>query len=152
MANDDSVTISFRLNLNREEDMEIQRFLEDDTTKFCYGDKSKFIKKALIRAIQGIKQEEFKDSLLCEISTQRVSLQTSISEEADRIINAIKLIVKGETEKLAETSVVKEKPTVTGMTEPKLEVTPESALCFGEIPEASDEDVSDDVMAFLEDL
>lgn len=152
MANDDSVTISFRLNLNREEDMEIQRFLENDTIKFCYGDKSKFIKKALIRAIQGIKREEIKDGLICEMSTQRISLQAAISEEADRIINAIRLIVKGESEKLAETSVVKEKPTVTGVTESKLEVTPESDPCFGEIPEASDEDVSDDVMAFLEDL
>lgn len=152
MAKNDSVTISFRLNLNREEDMEIQRFLEDGTTKFCYGDKSKFIKSALIRTIQVIKQEEFKDSIMCEMSTQRASLQTAMSEEADRIISAIKLIVEDEVEKLAGTSVIKEKPTDPKMIEPTLEAVPESASCFGEIPEASDEDVSDDVMAFLEDL
>ncbi len=152
MAKDDSVTISFRLNLNREEDMEIQRFLEDDTTKFCYGDKSKFIKKALIRAIQGIKQEELKDSLMCEMSTQRISLQAVMSEEADRIIGAVKLIVKDEVEKLAGMQTIKEKQTVSEMAEPKMEEVKKSAPCFGEIPEASDEDVSDDVMAFLEDL
>ena len=28
----------------------------------------------------------------------------------------------------------------------------ESTTCFGEIPEATDEDVSDDVMAFLDEL
>lgn len=81
--------------------MEIQRFLEDGTTKFCYGDKSKFIKSVLIRTIQVIKQEEFKDSLMCEMSTQTASLQTAMSEEADRIISAIKLIVEDEVEKLA---------------------------------------------------
>ena len=57
MANEDSVTVSFRLNLNREEDWEIHRYLEDETAMFCFGDKSKFIKKALIRTIRGIKQE-----------------------------------------------------------------------------------------------
>lgn len=152
MANDDSVTICFRLNLNREEDMEIQRFLEDDTTKFCYGDKSKFIKKALIRAIQGIKQEELKDSLMCEMGTQRISLQADMSGEADRIIGAIKLIVEDEVEKLYGMQTIKEKQTVSEMAEPKMEAVKKSVPCFGEIPEASDEDVSDDVMAFLEDL
>ena len=51
MANEDSVTVSFRLNLNREEDWEIHRYLEDETAMFCFGDKSKFIKKALIKVI-----------------------------------------------------------------------------------------------------
>ena len=32
------------------------------------------------------------------------------------------------------------------------EVVMESVPCFGEIPEASDEDVSDDIMAFLDEL
>lgn len=152
MANDDSVTISFRLNLNREEDMEIQKFLENDTTKFCYGDKSKFIKKALIRAIQGIKQGQFKDSLMCEMSTQRISLQAVMSEEADRIIGAVKLIVEDEVEKLAEMQTIEAKQTGSEMAEPKTEEVKESVPCFGEIPEAFDEDVSEDVMAFLEDL
>jgi hypothetical protein len=152
MANDDSVTISFRLNLNREEDMEIQRFLENDTTKFCYGDKSKFIKKALIRAIQGIKQEEFKDSLMSEMSTQRISLQDVMSEEADRIISAVKLIVEDEVETLAGMQTIEAKQTGSEMAEPKTEAVKKSSPCFGEIPEASDEDVSEDVMAFLEDL
>ena len=30
MANEDSVTVSFRLNLNREEDWEIHRYLENE--------------------------------------------------------------------------------------------------------------------------
>ena len=47
MANEDSVTVSFRLNLNREEDWEIHRYLEDETAMFCFGDKSKFIKKGV---------------------------------------------------------------------------------------------------------
>ena len=44
MARDDSITVSFRLNLSREDDIEIQKFLLGDTMKICFGDKSKFIK------------------------------------------------------------------------------------------------------------
>lgn len=32
---DDNVTVSFRLNLNREEDLEIHRFLNGDAMKVC---------------------------------------------------------------------------------------------------------------------
>lgn len=70
MANEDSVTVSFRLNLNREEDLEIHRYLEDETAMFCFGDKSKFIKKALIRTIRGIKQEAEEEHLVQEMNSQ----------------------------------------------------------------------------------
>lgn len=48
MAYDDSVTVSFRLSFNKEEDKEILRFFSSETMKICYGDKSKFIKLSLI--------------------------------------------------------------------------------------------------------
>lgn len=164
MANEDSVTVSFRLNLNREEDWEIHRYLEDETAMFCFGDKSKFIKKALIRTIRGIKQETEEERLVQEINTQRLSLQTAMSEETDRIISAVRLIIKDEAEKLAGAGVIQEKSmgsrasgaksATNSESEAVLETEAilESAPCFGEIPEASDEDVSDDVMAFLDEL
>ena len=164
MANEDSVTVSFRLNLNREEDLEIHRYLEDETAMFCFGDKSKFIKKALIRTIRGIKQEAEEERLVQEMNTQRLSLQTAMSEETDRIISAVKLIIKDEVEKLAGVGVIREKPMGSKVSGAKAETNSESevvseteailksASCFGEIPEASDEDVSDDVMAFLDEL
>ena len=162
MANEDSVTISFRLNLNREEDWEIHRYLEDETAMFCFGDKSKFIKKALIRTIRGIKQEAEEERLVQEMNTQRLSLQTAMSEETDRIISAVKLIIKDEVEKLAGVGVIREKPMGSKVSGAKAETNSESvseteavmesAACFGEIPEATDEDVPDDVMAFLDEL
>lgn len=164
MANEDSVTVSFRLNLNREEDWEIHRYLEDETAMFCFGDKSKFIKKSLIRTIRGIKQETEEERLVQEMNTQRLSLQTAMSEETDRIISAVKLIVNDEVEKLAGAGVIREKSMVSRVSGAKsktnseseavseTEVVMESAPCFGEIPEASDEDVSDDIMAFLDEL
>ena len=44
----DTAPYSFRLNLTRDEELEIHRFLNSDIVKIHYGDKSKFIKKALI--------------------------------------------------------------------------------------------------------
>ena len=109
MANEDSVTISFRLNLNSDEDWEIYRYLEDETAMFCFGDKSKFIKKALIRTVRGIKQETEEERLVQKMNTQRLSLQTAMSEETDRIISAVRLIIKDEAEKLAGAGVIQEK-------------------------------------------
>lgn len=162
MANEDSVTVSFRLNLNREEDWEIHRYLEDETAMFCFGDKSKFIKKALIRTIRGIKQEAEEERLVQEMNTQKLSLQTAMSEETDRIISVVKLIIKDEVEKLAGVGVIREKPMGSKVSGAKAETNSESvseteavmesAACFGEIPEATDEDVPDDVMAFLDEL
>ena len=152
MASDDSVTVSFRLNLNREEDKEIQRFLSGEVMKFCFGDKSKFIKSTLIRAIQGIKREENEKQFVCEMNIQRAVLQTSMSEEADRIIDAVKLIVKEEAERLVGAQIAKEKQAVSERSESIPEVIKEHAPCFGEVPESSGEDVSEDVMAFLENL
>ena len=152
MAIDDSVTVSFRLNLKREEDREIQRFLSGEAMKLCFGDKSKFIKSALIREIQRIKREENENRIVCEMNTQRTVLQSSMSEEADRIIDAVKQIVKEEAERLVGAQIAKEKQAVSERSESIPEVIKEHAPCFGEVPESSGEDVSEDVMAFLENL
>ncbi len=152
MAIDDSVTVSFRLNLKREEDREIQRFLSGEAMKLCFGDKSKFIKSALIREIQRIKREENENRIVCEMNTQRTVLQSSMSEEADRIIDAVKLIVKMEAERLVGAQIAKEKQKVSEMSELTQKENKEPDPCFGEVPESSGEDVSEDVMAFLENL
>ena len=152
MAIDDSVTVSFRLNLKREEDREIQRFFSGEAMKLCFGDKSKFIKSALIREIQGIKREENENQIVCEMNTQRTVLQSSMSEEADRVIDAVKLIVKEEAERLVGAQIAKEKQKVSEMSELTQKENKEPDPCFGEVPESSGEDVSEDVMAFLENL
>ena len=152
MASNDSVTVSFRLNLNREEDREIQRFFSGEAMKLCFGDKSKFIKSALIREIQGIKREENENQIVCEMNTQRTVLQSSMSEEADRVIDAVKLIVKEEAKRLVGAQIAKEKQKVSEMSELMPEENKEPDPCFGVVPESSGEDVSEDVMAFLENL
>lgn len=152
MAHDDSVTVSFRLSFNKEEDKEILRFFSSETMKICYGDKSKFIKSALIRAVQDIKRNENDNRLICEMNTQRTVIQETMTGEADRVINAIKLIVKDEMERITELQMPEGKQATFKMTEPATEGGTEDAPCFGEVPESSCEDVSEDVMAFLADL
>ena len=152
MARGDSVTISFRLNLNREEDMEIWSFLTGDAIEPCFGDKSKFIKSALIRVIQGIKRDEENARLVCEMNTQRATMEETMTLEADRIINAVKLIVQDEIERVTGMQMVKEKQVSAESRESMPKENKEPVPCFGEIPESSGEDVSEDVMAFLEEL
>ena len=152
MAYDDSVTVSFRLSFNKEEDKEILRFFSSETMKICYGDKSKFIKSVLIRAVQDIKRNENDNRLICEMNTQRTVIQETMTGEADRVINAIKLIVRDEMERIIELQMPKGKQAAFKMTEPAAEVGTEDAPCFGEVSESSCEDVSEDVMAFLADL
>ncbi len=152
MAYDDSVTVSFRLSFNKEEDKEILRFFSSEILKICYGDKSKFIKSALIRAVQDIKRNENDNRLICEMNTQRTVIQETMIGEADRVINAIKLIVKDEMERITELQMPEGKQATFKMTEPATEGGTEDAPCFGEVPESSCEDVSEDVMAFLADL
>ena len=152
MAYEDSVTVSFRLSFNKEEDKEILRFFSSETMIICYGDKSKFIKSALIRAVQDIKRNENDNRLICEMNTQRTVIQETMTGEADRVINAIKLIVKDEMERIIELQMPKGKQAAFKMTGPAAEVGTEDAPCFGEVPESSCEDVSEDVMAFLTDL
>lgn len=152
MAYDDSVTVSFRLSFNKEEDKEILRFFSSEILKICYGDKSKFIKSALIRAVQDIKRNENDNRLICEMNTQRTVIQETMTGEADRVINAIKLIVKDEMERIKELQMPEGKQATFKMTESAVEGGTEDAPCFGEIPESSCEDVSEDVMAFLADL
>lgn len=150
MARGDSVTVSFRLNLNREEDMEIWSFLTGDAIEPCFGDKSKFIKSALIRVVQGIKQDESEKHLVCELNAQREAMQNAMSGEADRIINAVKLIVKDEVERLAEVQI--EKKMSYEMSEIMPEKMEETAGCAEEAPEDFDETVSEYAMAFLSDF
>ena len=152
MARDDSITVSFRLNLSREDDIEIQKFLLGDTMKICFGDKSKFIKSALIRVIQGIKRDEENARLVCEMNTQRATMEETMTLEADRIINAVKLIIQDEIERVAGMQMVNEKQVSAESTESMPKEIKEPVPCFGEVPESSDEDVSEDVMAFLEEL
>lgn len=152
MARDDSITVSFRLNLSREDDIEIQKFLLGDTMKICYGDKSKFIKSALIRVIQGIKRDEENARLVCEMNTQRATMEETMTLEADRIINAVKLIVQDEIERVTGMQMVKEKQVSAESRESMPKEIKEPVPCFGEVPESSGEDVSEDVMAFLEEL
>lgn len=152
MARDDSITVSFRLNLSREDDIEIQKFLLGDTMKICFGDKSKFIKSALIRVIQGIKRDEENARLVREMNTQRATMEETMTLEADRIINAVKLIVQDEVERVAGMQMVKEKQVSAESTESMPKEIKEPVPCFGEVPESSDEDVSEAVMAFLEEL
>lgn len=150
MAGKHSITVSFRLNLDREEDWEIQKYFFGDTIKVCYGDKSKFIKSALIRAIQGIKRDEEDTRLVCEMNTQRTKMGEMMTSEADRVINAVKKIVQDEAEQFVKLQAVKGNQVVSEMEEPVGKVEP--MTCFGEVPERADEDVSEDVLAFLSDL
>lgn len=152
MARDDSITVSFHLNLSREDDIEIQKFLLGDTMKICFGDKSKFIKSALIRVIQGIKRDEENARLVCEMNTQRATMEETMTLEADRIINSVKLIVQDEIERVAGMQMMKEKQVSAESTESKPKEIKEPAPYFGEVPESSGEDVSEDVMTFLEEL
>ena len=150
MARGDSVTISFRLNLNREEDMEIWSFLTGDAIEPCFGDKSKFIKSALIRVVQGIKQNESEKRLVCELNAQREAIQNAMSGEADRIINAVKLIVKDEVERLAGVQIEKKMSYVTSETMP--EGNDRTAGCFEEDSEDLDETISAYAMSFMSDF
>ena len=150
MARGDSVTISFRLNLNREEDMEIWSFLTGDAIDPCFGDKSKFIKSALIRVVQGIKQDESEKRLVCELNAQREAIQNTMTGEADRIINAVKLIVKDEVERLAGVQIEKKMSYVTSETMP--EGNDRTAGCFEEDSEDLDETISAYAMSFMSDF
>lgn len=152
MARGDSVTVSFRLNLNREEDMEIWSFLTGGAIEPCFGDKSKFIKSALIRVVQGIKQDDSEKRLVCELNAQREAIQNAMSGEADRIINAVKLIVRDEMEKLAEVQTEKEKQMSYVTSETMPEKMGETSRSLEESPQNFDETVSEYAMSFLSDF
>ena len=114
MAIDEScVIISFRLNPNREEDIEIQRFMakiqQDESYRYRYGDKSKFIKSTLIKAIKCIEKQDNEKQLISEMNTQRGMIQKAMNSEADRIINELTMIVRDEAKRLVGTQTVKER-------------------------------------------
>lgn len=107
---------------------------------------------ALIREIQGIKQEEDNARLVSEMNTQRAAMEQVMTSEADRIINSVKLIFRDEMEQIAGRQMTKEKQVSAKLTQAVSEERKVADSVFGEILEISDEDVSEDVMAFLEDL
>ena len=152
MVRGDSVTISFRLNLNREEDMEIWSFLTGDAIEPCFGDKSKCIKSAMIRMIHGIKQDEREKHLVVEMNTRMDVIQNAMTGEADRIINAVKLIVKEEVEQIAGIQSERDKPIPHGMTARMPERNDETVGCFEEDSEDLDETISVYAMSFMSDL
>lgn len=146
MATGNSVTVSFRLNLNREEDFEILKYLYGEGIKNSFGGKSKFIKDALLRVIRGMKRDEENNRIVSELNAQSVDLQQTMTGEADRIINAVKLIVEEQVKGLAVMQT--EKPisqTVPGENEETGEGSEESL-------EILDDDVADYAMSFLSDL
>ena len=152
MVRGDSVTISFRLNLNREEDTEIWNFLTGGAIEPCFGDKSKCIKSAMIRMIHGIKQDEREKHLVVEMNTRMDVIQNAMTGEADRIINAVKLIVKEEVEQIAGIQSERDKPIPHGMTARMPERNDETVGCFEEDSEDLDETISVYAMSFMSDL
>ena len=143
MATGNSVTVSFRLNLNREEDFEILKYLYGEGMKSCFGDKSKFIKTALIRIIRGVKRDEENNRIVCELNAQRDVLQQAMTEEADRIINAVKLIVE---EKVKGLAVMQAENPISQVVSGKIEETGEGSE---ETLEILDDAVADYAMSFL---
>lgn len=65
-----------------------------------------------------------------------------------KFINAIKLIVRDEIERITGLQMPKRKLTASKMTEPVTEGNTKDTLCFGEVPES----FCEDVMAFWADL
>lgn len=152
MAGGDSVTISFRLNLDREENMVIWNFLTGDAVETCFGDKSKCIKSALIRRVQGIKQEESEKRLVGELNVQRDVIRHAMTGEADRIINAVELIVKEEVERIAGIQSEREKQISHGVTAIMPEGNDGTVGDFEEDSQDFDETISAYAMSFLLDL
>lgn len=147
MATNKSVTVSFRLNLDREEDFEIVKYLYGEGIKNSFGGKSKFIKDTLLRVLRGMKRDEENKRIVSELNAQRVELQQTMIGEADRIINVVKLIVeeqvKGLTVMETENSISQEKSQTTpGENEDAYKVSEEFF-------ETLDDDIADYAMSFL---
>lgn len=70
MATGKSVTVSFRLNLDREEDFEIVKYLYGEGIKNSFRGKSKFIKDALLRVLRGMKQDEENNRIVSELNAK----------------------------------------------------------------------------------
>ena len=150
MATNKSVTVSFRLNLDRAEDFEIVKYLYGDGIKNSFGGKSKFIKEALLRVLPGMKRDEENNRIVSELNAQRDVLQQVMTGEADRIINAVKLIVEEQVKDLAvmqtEKPISQEKmQTTSGESEDGYNVSEDFF-------ETLDDDIADYAMSFLSDL
>ena len=150
MATGKSVTVSFRLNLDREEDFEIVKYLYGEGIKNSFGGKSKLIKDALLRVLRGMKQDEENNRIVSELNAQRDALQQAVTEESDRIINAVKLIVeeqvKGLTVMEAGNSISHEKAQTTSKEGEDANNVSEEFL------ETIDDDIADYAMSFLTDF
>lgn len=150
MATGKSVTVSFRLNLDREEDFEIVKYLYGEGIKNSFGGKSKFIKDALLRVLRGMKRDEENNRIVSELNAQRDALQQAVTEESDRIINAVKLIVeeqvKGLTVMEAGNSISHEKAQTTSKEGEDANNVSEEFL------ETIDDDIADYAMSFLTDF
>ena len=78
--------------------------------------------------------------------------QNTMTGEADRIINAVKLIVKDEVERLAEVHTEKEKQMSYVTSETMPEGNDRTAGCFEEDSEDLDETISAYAMSFMSDF
>ena len=150
MATNKSVTVSFRLNLDRAEDFEIVKYLYGDGIKNSFGGKSKFIKEALLRVLRGMKRDEENNRIVSELNAQRDVLQQVMTGEAVRIINAVKLSVEEQVKDLAvmqtEKPISQEKmQTTSGESEDGYNVSEDFF-------ETLDDDIADYAMSFLSDL
>lgn len=150
MATGKSVTVSFRLNLDREEDFEIVKYLYGEGIKNSFGGKSKFIKDALLRVLRGMKRDEENNRIVSELNEQGDVLQRAMTEESDRIINAVKLIVeeqvKGLTVMKTENSIPHEKSQTTS------KEGEDSCNVSEEFLATIDDEIAEYAMSFLSDF
>ncbi len=147
MVNGNSVTVSFRLNLNREEDFEIVKYLYGEGIKNSFGGKSKFIKDALLRVLRGMKRDEENNRIISELNAQRDELQQTMTGEADRIINAVKLIVEEHLKGLAVMQA--ENPISHEISQTKPGESEETSKVSEESLEILDDAIADYAMSFL---
>ena len=90
--------------------------------------------------------------LVVEMNTRMDVIQNAMTGEADRIINAVKLIVKEEVERIAGIQSERDKPMPHGMTAIMPEGNDETAGCLEEEPEDFDETISAYAMSFMSDF
>lgn len=150
MVTGNSVTVSFRLNLNREEDFEILKYLYGEGIKNSFGGKSKFIKDALLRVLRGMKRDEENNRIVSELNAQRDEIQQTMTGEADRIINAVKLIVEEQVKDLAVMQA--ENPISHEMSLIKSGESEETFKISEESLEILDDAIADYAMSFLTDF
>ena len=101
----------------------------------------------MIRVVQGIKQNESEKRLVCELNAQREAIQNTMIGEADRIINAVKLIVEEQVKGLAvmqTDNLISHEISQTTLGESE-----ETSKASEESLEILDDDIADYAMSFL---